>query len=186
MLGGFGASLAVTLLFGTSQLLWFIVALFAGSLGVVWFAARERESALAANHGADVPSREIGERDGSGVVGTLKRFPLSSNNRSAYFSLGHSFDFDRLSVQGCGKGSVSVARSIGRFLRFLLCLAERRHSSCPGVVDWKASDGFRANSKSSASPAYAACGIYRSIGLARSFCGNSEPIGRSVFTHERQ
>ena len=72
MLGGFGATLAVTFLFGTSQLLWFIVALFAGSLGVVWFAARERETALAANHGADVASREIGERDGSGVVGTLR------------------------------------------------------------------------------------------------------------------
>ena len=71
MLGGFGATLAVTFLFGTRQLLWFIVALFAGSFGVVWFAARERETALAANHGADVPSREIGERDGSGVVGTL-------------------------------------------------------------------------------------------------------------------
>ena len=72
MLGGFGATLAVTFLFGTSQLLWFIVALFAGAFGVVWFAARERETALAANHGADVPSREIGERDGSGVVGTLR------------------------------------------------------------------------------------------------------------------
>ena len=71
MLGGFGASLAVTFLFGTRQLLWFIVALFAGSFGVVWFAARERETALAANHGVDVPSREIGERGGSGVVGTL-------------------------------------------------------------------------------------------------------------------
>ena len=72
MLGGFGATLAVTFLFGTRQLLWFIVALFTGSLGMVWFAARERESALAANHGADVSSREIGERDGSGVVGTLR------------------------------------------------------------------------------------------------------------------
>jgi ATP/ADP translocase/HEAT repeat protein len=71
MLGGFGATLAVNFLFGTSQLLWFIVALFAGAFGVVWFAARERESALAANRGADVPSRQIGERDGSGVVGTL-------------------------------------------------------------------------------------------------------------------
>ena len=71
MMGGFGATLAVNFLFGTSQLLWLIVALFAGALGVVWFAARERESALAANYGADVLSREIEERDASGVVGTL-------------------------------------------------------------------------------------------------------------------
>ena len=71
MLGGFGASLAVNFLFGTSQLLWLIVALFAGSFSVVWFAARERERALAANYKADVRSREIEERDASGVVGTL-------------------------------------------------------------------------------------------------------------------
>jgi ATP:ADP antiporter, AAA family len=71
MMGGFGATLAVNFLFGTSQLLWLIVALFAGAFGVVWFADRERESALAANNRADVPSREIEERDASGVVGTL-------------------------------------------------------------------------------------------------------------------
>jgi ATP:ADP antiporter, AAA family len=72
MLGGFGATLAVNLLFGTSQLLWFIVALFAGSFSVVWFAARERESALAANYTADVRSSEMKERDASGVVGTIR------------------------------------------------------------------------------------------------------------------
>ena len=71
MLGGFGASLAVNFLFGTSQLLGLIVALFAGAFGVVWFAARERKSVLAANYGADVRSSEIEERDVSGVVGTL-------------------------------------------------------------------------------------------------------------------
>ncbi len=71
MMGGFGATLAVNFLFGTSQLLWLIVALFAGAFGVVWFAARERESAIAANHGADVRSSETEERDVSGIVGTL-------------------------------------------------------------------------------------------------------------------
>ena len=71
MLGGFGASLAVNFLFGTSQLLWLIVALFAGAFGVVWFAVKERESALAANYGADVRSSEIEEQDASGVVVTL-------------------------------------------------------------------------------------------------------------------
>ena len=43
MLGGFGATLAVTFLFETRQLLWFIVALFAGVFGVVWFAAKDVE-----------------------------------------------------------------------------------------------------------------------------------------------
>ena len=110
---------------------------------------------------------------------------ISRQSQLLSFCLGHSFDFDRLSVQGGGKGSVSFDRCIGRFLWFLLCLAEYRHNVCPGVVDWKVSDGFRANSKSFASPVYAACGICRSIGLAGAFGGNSEPIRRSVFTHER-
>jgi ATP/ADP translocase len=73
MMGGLGASLAVHFLFGTNQLLWLIVALFAGAFVVVWFAVRERESAIAANQRAAVPSREIEERDESGVVGTLWR-----------------------------------------------------------------------------------------------------------------
>ena len=71
MMGGFGANLAVNFLFGTNQLLWLIVALFAGAFGVVWFAVRERESAIAANHGEDMPSSEMKERDASGVVETL-------------------------------------------------------------------------------------------------------------------
>ncbi|HEY7320885.1 MAG TPA: Npt1/Npt2 family nucleotide transporter [Candidatus Binatia bacterium] len=72
MLGGFGATLAVNFLFETRQLLWFIVALFAGAFGVVWFAAKDRESAFAANDGAKIPSQETGERGGSGVVRTLR------------------------------------------------------------------------------------------------------------------
>ena len=38
MAGGFGANWAVSFLFGTKQLLWLIVALFAGAFGVAWFA----------------------------------------------------------------------------------------------------------------------------------------------------
>ena len=72
MLGGFGATLAVTFLFETRQLLWLIVALFAGAFGVVWFAAKDRERARAANEGAKIPSQETGEREGSGVVRTLR------------------------------------------------------------------------------------------------------------------
>jgi ATP:ADP antiporter, AAA family len=71
MLGGFGATLAVNFLFGTKQLLWLIVVLFAGAYGVVWFAVRERESALATNYREAVSPREIQARDASGVVGTL-------------------------------------------------------------------------------------------------------------------
>jgi ATP/ADP translocase/HEAT repeat protein len=72
MIGGFGASLAVNFLFGPSQLLWLIVALFAGAFGVVWFAVKKRESALAVNDRADVRSSEIEERSTSGVVGILQ------------------------------------------------------------------------------------------------------------------
>ena len=69
MMGGFGATLAVNFLFGTSQLLWFIVALFAGAFGVVWFAAREPESTVG-NYKGDTQSSEI-EESKRGVVGTL-------------------------------------------------------------------------------------------------------------------
>lgn len=72
MLGGFGATLAVSLLFDTRQLLWFVVALFAGAFGVIWLAAKDRESARAANDGAKMPSHETGEQEGGGVVRTLR------------------------------------------------------------------------------------------------------------------
>ena len=186
MLGGFGATLAVTFLFETRQLLWFIVALFAGALGVVWFAARERETALAANHGADVTIERNWRARWEWCRWDSKGFPLSSDNRSAYFSLGHRFDFNRLSVQGCGTGSLSIDRSNGKFLWFLLCLAECRHGSCPVIVNWKASDGFGFNPKSPRSPFDGLCGIDKPLGLARPFCRDSDPPGRSVPAHECQ
>ena len=71
MAGGFGAHWAVNFLFGTNQLLWLIVVLFTGAFGVVWFAVRERENVLAANHSEDVSPREIKGQDAGGVIGTL-------------------------------------------------------------------------------------------------------------------
>ncbi len=70
MTGGLGANFAVKFFFGTYQLLWFIVALFAGALGVVWFGARE--NARAANHREYVTASEIKEQDASGIIGTLR------------------------------------------------------------------------------------------------------------------
>jgi AAA family ATP:ADP antiporter len=69
MTGGLGANFAVKFFFGTYQLLWFIVALFAGALGVVWFGIRE--NARAANNRAYVTASEIKEQDASGIFATL-------------------------------------------------------------------------------------------------------------------
>jgi ATP:ADP antiporter, AAA family len=71
MAGAFAANLAVSFLFGTKQLLWLIVVLFAGAFGVAWFAVREGQTALAASLREEVPSAEIQARDASGIVGTL-------------------------------------------------------------------------------------------------------------------
>jgi ATP:ADP antiporter, AAA family len=71
MAGAFGANLAVIFLFGTKQLLWLIVVLFAGAFGVAWFAVREGQTALAASPREEVPPAEIQARDASGIVGTL-------------------------------------------------------------------------------------------------------------------
>ncbi|MBI4525589.1 MAG: cyclic nucleotide-binding domain-containing protein [Deltaproteobacteria bacterium] len=72
MVGGLGAHWAVGFIFGTKQLLWLIVALFAGAFGVVYLAVRERDRILGAGHREDAPLREIQARDASGVVGTLR------------------------------------------------------------------------------------------------------------------
>jgi len=72
MMGGFGANWAVHFLFGTKQLLWLIVALFAGAFAVAYLAIRERERVVAANHRENVPLTEVRGRDASGVVGTLR------------------------------------------------------------------------------------------------------------------
>jgi ATP:ADP antiporter, AAA family len=72
MMGGVGANWAVNFLFGTKQLLWFVVALFAGAIGVVYLAITERKRVLAPNLGEDVQTREVEARDASGVVKTLR------------------------------------------------------------------------------------------------------------------
>jgi AAA family ATP:ADP antiporter len=72
MTGGFGANLAVSFLFGTTQLLWLVVVLFTGAFGVAWFAVREGERVLAATHREEAPPRAIQARDVSGVGGTLR------------------------------------------------------------------------------------------------------------------
>jgi ATP/ADP translocase len=71
MAGAFGANLAVSFLFGTNQLLWLIVVLFAGAFGVAWFAVREGQTAPAASPREETPSAEIQVRDASGILGTL-------------------------------------------------------------------------------------------------------------------
>jgi ATP/ADP translocase/HEAT repeat protein len=72
MTGGFGANLAVTVLFGTNQLLWLIVVLFAGAFGVAWFAVREGQRVLAATHREEVPPGEMQAREANGIIGTLR------------------------------------------------------------------------------------------------------------------
>jgi len=71
MAGGLGAKWAVSFLFGTKQLLWLIVGLFAGAFGVAWYAVRERETVLGANQRGDILPREVPARDTDGVVRTL-------------------------------------------------------------------------------------------------------------------
>jgi HEAT repeat protein len=72
MMGGFAANWAVTFLFGTKQLLWLIMAFFAGAFGVVWLAIREHERNDAANPRGETPTTEIKARDATGVVETLR------------------------------------------------------------------------------------------------------------------
>ena len=71
MLGGFGANLAVSYLFGTNQLLWLIVVLFAGAFVVAWFTSREGERVLTVTRREDVSSKEMHAQDASGVIGSL-------------------------------------------------------------------------------------------------------------------
>lgn len=69
--GGFGANLAVRFLFGTHQLLWFIVVLFAGSFGAAWFAVKEAERAFARTHREAAP-RQIQAPDAGGIFRILR------------------------------------------------------------------------------------------------------------------
>ena len=71
MMGGIVSNWAVRFLFGTNQLLWFIVALFAGAFGVAYLALGERERLVAANYRQDSTPKKCEDRDVSGVIGTL-------------------------------------------------------------------------------------------------------------------
>jgi AAA family ATP:ADP antiporter len=66
MTGGFGANLAVRFVFGTKELLWVVVVVFAGAFSVAWFAVKEGERALTA------PPRAIEARDSGGAFKTLR------------------------------------------------------------------------------------------------------------------
>jgi ATP:ADP antiporter, AAA family len=70
MSGGLGANFAVKFFIGTHQLLWFIVFLFAGAFGVVWYGVGE--NARAASHREYVTASEVKKQDASGILGTLR------------------------------------------------------------------------------------------------------------------
>ena len=72
MTGGFGANLAVSFLFGTNQLLWLIVVLFAGAFGVAWFAVKEGQRVRTADQREEVSPRAIPPPDASGIIGTIR------------------------------------------------------------------------------------------------------------------
>ncbi|HXV83857.1 MAG TPA: Npt1/Npt2 family nucleotide transporter, partial [Candidatus Binatia bacterium] len=72
MLGGIGAKWAVSFLFTTKELLWLVGVLFAGALGVVYLAIRERNKVLAANPSEEVGPKTIEAQDPGGVMGTLR------------------------------------------------------------------------------------------------------------------
>ena len=81
MTGGLAANFAVKFFFGTYQLLWFIIALFAGALGVVWFGVRE--NARAAKHREDVTASEIETARCEWYRWDAAQLPVSSGNRSS-------------------------------------------------------------------------------------------------------
>lgn len=72
MTGGFGANLAVNFLFGTKQLLWLIVFLFAGAFGVAWLAVEKGQMSLAGTRENQAVAEKMQARDGSGIVATFR------------------------------------------------------------------------------------------------------------------
>jgi len=71
MMGGIISTWAVSFLFGTNQLLWFIVALFAGAYGVAYLALRKPEALAALDAGQSALTKKSAAQDLSGVVGTV-------------------------------------------------------------------------------------------------------------------
>jgi ATP/ADP translocase/HEAT repeat protein len=68
MTGGIVANWAVSFLFGTNELLWFVVALFAGAYGVAYLATREQQVRVVAHPRQDVPTAA---QDLRGVLSTV-------------------------------------------------------------------------------------------------------------------
>jgi len=71
--GGIAANWAVNYLFATNQLLWLIAALFAGALVAGWFAARERQKAIAGNSPDEALLTAVKAADRIGVVESMRR-----------------------------------------------------------------------------------------------------------------
>ena len=71
MMGGIMAHWAVKFLFGTNQLLWFIVALIAAAYGVAYLALRKQGALAVVSASQDVLTRKTTTQDLSGVVGTV-------------------------------------------------------------------------------------------------------------------
>ena len=69
MTGGVAANFAVKFSLGTSNLLWFIAALFGGALGVAWFGV---DNTRAAKHRESVTASEVKKQDASGILDTLR------------------------------------------------------------------------------------------------------------------
>jgi ATP:ADP antiporter, AAA family len=68
MMGGIASNWVVSFLFGTKQLLWLTVVLFAGAFAMAYLATRERARAPA----EEAPHREITAQKASGVFGILR------------------------------------------------------------------------------------------------------------------
>ncbi len=71
MAGGVMANWAVTYLFGTNQLLWFVVALFAGAYGMAHLALKKQAGRVSYNPRQDRSGRANAIQDMSGVAGTV-------------------------------------------------------------------------------------------------------------------
>ena len=71
MAGGVMANWAVTYLFGTTQLLWFVAALFAGAYGVAHLALKKQAGLVSFNPQQDGSGRANAIQDTSGIVGSM-------------------------------------------------------------------------------------------------------------------
>lgn len=71
MAGGFGANLAVNFFFGTKQLLWLAAILFAGAVGVAWFAVEKGQKSFVATPRKEAHGEKNQAGNASGIIGTF-------------------------------------------------------------------------------------------------------------------